>query len=135
MTKIREILKTIAEYWKGITAVVSIITTIAIVAVKIDRQHFRDEIRTQEKTELKEDVTAIGRKVDTLFTYVAGINKSLTGITKEMEDERKSRETLQRSYIDYVRKNTKNTEELYNVLKDFIDEKKNNNEAWYYMTQ
>jgi peptidoglycan hydrolase CwlO-like protein len=125
MTKIREILKTIAEYWKGITAVVSIITTIAVVAVKIDRKHFRDEIRTQEKTELKEDVTAIGRKVDTLFTYVEGINKSLTGITKEMEDERKSRETLQRSYIDYVRKNTKNTEELYNVLKDFIEEKKN----------
>lgn len=135
MTKIREILKTIAEYWKGITAVVSIITTIAIVAVKIDRQHFRDDIRIQEKTELKEDVSKIGQKVDTLFTYVSGINKSLAGITEDMEDERKSREVLQRSYIEYVRKNTKNTEELYNVLKDFIDEKKNNNEAWYYMTQ
>lgn len=134
MTEMKEILKTITEYWKGITAVAGIVTTIAVGAVKVDRKHFRDEIRLKEKTEIKEDVSRIGGKVDTLFTYVEDINRSLTGIKKEMEDERTSRETLQKSYIDYVRKNTKNTEELYNILKDFIEEKKNN-ETGYIMTR
>lgn len=121
----KRILDIVSDYWKGFTALISIISIISVTAVKIDRKKYREEIRIQEEISLNQDLSQLSLKVDDLCKSINDINLSLIEISNDIEDERKEREVLQRSYIEYVRKNTRSTEELYNVFKDFIDEEKN----------
>lgn len=121
----KRILDIVSDYWKGFTALISIISIISVTAVKIDRKKYREEIRIQEEINLNQDLSQLSLKVDDLCKSINDINLSLIEISNDIEDERKEREVLQRSYIEYVRKNTRSTEELYNVFKDFIDEEKN----------
>jgi len=63
-----------------------------------------------------------------VYTRLDRIENSVIDIGLQVSDHQYQQKTLQKSYIDYVRKNTQNTEDLYNFLKDFIDTEKKTND-------
>jgi len=52
------------------------------------------------------------------------IDNNIIELQEQMENGHQESMILQKSYINFVRKNTQNTDELYNILKDFIDVEK-----------
>ena len=52
------------------------------------------------------------------------IDNEILNVQEKLEENHQSVTTLQKSYINFVRKSTQNSDELYNILKDFIDVEK-----------
>jgi len=52
------------------------------------------------------------------------IDNNILDLKEQLEENHQSVTTLQKSYINFVRKSTQNSDELYNILKDFIDVEK-----------
>ena len=52
------------------------------------------------------------------------IDNNIIELQEQMENGHQESMILQKSYINFVRKSTQNSDELYNILKDFIDVEK-----------
>lgn len=117
--------------WGKIINILKIIgILIGSVGILFGAFKFIDQSKRTAEGQIKTD-----QKVDNLVVsfdeFKTEVKNSLTEIKFEVTAGQKRQETLQKSYIDYVRKNTQNSEDLYNILKDFIDIKKNNGEIGF----
>lgn len=85
--------------------------------------------------QVKEVNTTINTRFDNMDIRLNKIDNNITDLQEKAENQYHSISTLQKSYIEYVRKNTQNTDDLYNTLKDFIDtEKKSIDKPTVYVT-
>jgi len=88
--------------------------------------------RTADEVKSMKDTVTIG--LQNVNSQLNRININVLSLQDKVENQSRNINILQKSYIDYVRKNTKDTEELWNYLKDFMDtEKKNGNEPTVYV--
>lgn len=88
--------------------------------------------KTAQEVKSMKDTIIIG--FDKVNSQLGNININVLNLQDQVGTQSRNINILQKSYIDYVRKNTKDTEELWNYLKDFMDtEKKNGNEPTVYV--
>jgi len=75
-----------------------------------------------------EEVQKINKTINTRFDNMDVrfniLDNKITDVQEKTDIQTKSINILQKSYIDHVRKSTQNSDELYNILKDFIDTEK-----------
>ena len=88
--------------------------------------------RTAEEVKSMKDTITIG--LDRVNNQLDEINTNVLDLQEKYDGQSQSLLRLQNSYIDHARKTIENTDELYYILKDFINtEKKNGNEPTVYV--
>jgi len=125
MIRIKEILKAIAEYWKGIAAVISAATVIWAASAKYEKKRVIDEsFQIEVRHYINEDKSYKAITNDRLES----IERSITEVKSQVFDLSRKEEATQSALRQSIAKNPAFTKEDYDSLMNILlDIKKNNN--------
>jgi hypothetical protein len=128
----KNILSIIAEYWKGITAVVGIVSFISIASVRVDRKKVREDDLQKEVKEISTSVKDLKDTFVNTDLRLERIERSMYDLNNQMLDQRMEQGAMKKTLIESISKNPGISKEDYNYLMNILlDIKKNNSGTGY----